>query len=133
MIPNDTALLIIDIMNPFDFKHGETLAEHTAKIIDPINSLREYGKAHGLPTIYINDHYELWKADYKQIYKKCHNEVSDGIHDPTPTERRRLLPYQTEAFRLLWHGFKHSPSSPFCKKPDYFRYCRKYMRPFHCQ
>ncbi|MBN8194596.1 cysteine hydrolase [Bacillus sp. NTK074B] len=82
MIPNDTALLIIDIINPFDFKHGEILAEHTAKIIDPINSLREYGEAHGLPTIYINDHYELWKADYKQIYKKCHNEVSDGIMTP---------------------------------------------------
>ncbi|MGG4169485.1 isochorismatase family cysteine hydrolase [Rossellomorea vietnamensis] len=82
MIPNDTALLVIDIMNPFDFKHGETLAQHTAGIVDPINSLRRYCMKHKLPTIYINDHYELWKADYKEIYKKCHNKMSDSIMTP---------------------------------------------------
>ncbi|MCA0151287.1 cysteine hydrolase [Rossellomorea vietnamensis] len=82
MIPNDTALLVIDIMNPFDFTHGETLAQHTSKIVDPINSLRRYCMKHQLPTIYINDHYELWKADYKEIYKKCHNKTSDPIMTP---------------------------------------------------
>ncbi|MCC5804639.1 cysteine hydrolase family protein [Rossellomorea vietnamensis] len=82
MIPNDTALLVIDIMNPFDFKHGETLAQHTSKIVDPINSLRRHCMKHHLPTIYINDHYELWKADYKEIYKKCHNKTSDPIMTP---------------------------------------------------
>ncbi|MCR8851141.1 cysteine hydrolase [Rossellomorea sp. SC111] len=79
MIPNNTALLVIDIMNPFDFKHGETLAQHTAMIVDPINSLRRYCMKHKFPTIYINDHYELWKADYKEIYQKCHNKMSDSI------------------------------------------------------
>ncbi|MCA1066645.1 isochorismatase family cysteine hydrolase [Rossellomorea sp. AcN35-11] len=82
MIPERTALLIIDIMNPFDFKHGETLAKHAGKIVDPINSLRHYCTKHQYPTIYINDHYELWKADYKEIYQKCHNKVSDPIMTP---------------------------------------------------
>ncbi|TMU82161.1 cysteine hydrolase [Bacillus sp. BHET2] len=82
MIPNDTALLVIDILNPFDFTHGETLAHHTASIVKPINSLRHYCNKHQHPIIYINDHYELWKADYKEIYKKCHNEMSDPIMTP---------------------------------------------------
>ncbi|BCB01887.1 isochorismatase family cysteine hydrolase [Bacillus sp. KH172YL63] len=82
MIPKDTALLVIDIMNPFDFSHGETLAHHTRNIVGPINALRRYCQQHRHPTIYINDHYELWKADYKEIYQKCHNEVSDGIMTP---------------------------------------------------
>ncbi|SCC38848.1 Nicotinamidase-related amidase [[Bacillus] enclensis] len=82
MIPKDTALLVIDIMNPFDFSHGETLAQHTKKIVKPINDLRTYCRKNGHPVIYINDHYELWKADLKLIYDKCHNSKSSDIITP---------------------------------------------------
>jgi nicotinamidase-related amidase len=82
MIPKDTALLVIDIMNPFDFSHGETLAQHAKKIVGPINDLRNYCKKHGRPVIYINDHYELWKADLELIYDKCHNKTSSDIITP---------------------------------------------------
>jgi nicotinamidase-related amidase len=92
MIPKDTALLVIDIMNPFDFEHGSTLASHSRNIVEPINSLRHYCTKYQHPTIYINDHYELWKADYKEIYKKCHNEVSDSIMTPLqPTDKDFFL------------------------------------------
>ncbi|MGF3106308.1 isochorismatase family cysteine hydrolase [Rossellomorea aquimaris] len=92
MIPNQTALLVIDIMNPFDFEHGNTLARHTLNIVEPINTLRHYCTKHEHPVIYINDHYELWKADYKEIYQKCHNDVSDGIMTPLqPTDKDFFL------------------------------------------
>ncbi len=93
MIPANTALLVIDIINPFDFKHGKTLANHTKKIVKPINSVRKYCLEHQLPVIYINDHYELWKADYKEIYKKCYNELSDSIITP-------LQPMDTDFFLI---------------------------------
>ncbi|MCA1057304.1 cysteine hydrolase [Rossellomorea aquimaris] len=79
MIPNDTALLVIDILNPFDFSYGETLAQHTREIVKPINELRTYCEANGHPVIYINDHYELWKADLELIYEKCSNGKSADI------------------------------------------------------
>ncbi|WP_064091117.1 isochorismatase family cysteine hydrolase [Rossellomorea aquimaris] len=92
MIPKDTALLVIDIMNPFDFTHGSTLAGHAKKIVGPINNIREYCSKNQLPVIYINDHYELWKADYKEIYKKCHNELSHEIITPLqPTNQDFFL------------------------------------------
>jgi nicotinamidase-related amidase len=74
-----TALLVIDIINPFDFKHGETLAHNTKKIVNPLRNLTKYCRQQKIPVIYINDHYNLWKADYKEIIKKCHNNRSEEI------------------------------------------------------
>ncbi|USK92246.1 cysteine hydrolase family protein [Rossellomorea marisflavi] len=82
MNTNDTALLIIDVLNPFDFTYGETLAAHTRTIVPPLLKIRTHCRDRGVPVIYINDHYKLWKADYQKIYQTCHNERSDDIMTP---------------------------------------------------
>lgn len=74
-----TALLIIDIINDFQFKHGKTLAKKTAAIAPNILKLKKRMKANGLPIIYVNDHYQLWQADYNKIMEKCRNPLSKGI------------------------------------------------------
>ncbi|CAG9623548.1 isochorismatase family cysteine hydrolase [Sutcliffiella rhizosphaerae] len=76
-----TALLIIDIINDFQFKHGETLAEKTLAISPQIVALKHYMYDKGLPVIYINDHYKLWQADYGKIIEKCRNALSGKIID----------------------------------------------------
>lgn len=78
-LKSNTALLIIDILNPFDFEHGRTLAEHTLKVVDPLNSLREVCREQDIPVIYINDHYNLWQADLKKIYDKCLTDISKPV------------------------------------------------------
>ncbi|WP_456272854.1 isochorismatase family cysteine hydrolase [Bacillus sp. AK031] len=78
-VSSKTALLIIDILNPFDFKHGRTLAEHTIKAVEPLKSLRSICHANEIPVIYINDHYNLWQADLEKIYKKCLNDRSQPV------------------------------------------------------
>ncbi|ART74576.1 cysteine hydrolase family protein [Sutcliffiella horikoshii] len=74
-----TALLIIDIINDFQFKHGSILAEKTTKIVPNIKAIKEVMHKKGLPVIYINDHYNLWQADYDKIMDKCTNKWSDPI------------------------------------------------------
>lgn len=74
-----TALLIIDIINDFQFKHGKTLAMKTAAIAPNILKLKKLMKAKGLPIIYVNDHYQLWQADYNKIMEKCNNPLSKSI------------------------------------------------------
>ncbi|MGE7763618.1 isochorismatase family cysteine hydrolase [Peribacillus sp. NPDC097895] len=68
------ALLIIDMINDFDFKHGDMLLEHTMLIIEPILNLKKQMKEKGFPIIYINDHYDLWQADFDKIIDTCKNE-----------------------------------------------------------
>ncbi|MEJ9233160.1 isochorismatase family cysteine hydrolase [Peribacillus butanolivorans] len=67
------ALLIIDIINDFNFNHGDMLLEHTKLIIEPILKLKKHMKEKGFPIIYINDHYDLWQADFDKIIDTCKN------------------------------------------------------------
>lgn len=74
-----TALLIVDMINDFNFAEGEALAENTKKIIEPILSLKKTFNEKDMPVIYINDHYNLWQADFEKIMDYCSNETSDEI------------------------------------------------------
>jgi nicotinamidase-related amidase len=73
------ALLIIDMINDFQFEHGPILAKQTNDISLRISSLKKKLKRNGCPIIYVNDHYELWQADFQRIAKKCRNTLSEKI------------------------------------------------------
>ena len=59
----DTALLVIDMLNAFDFEEWEPLAEAAAAIVGPINALRDEARAAGCPVIYVNDNYGRWRDE----------------------------------------------------------------------
>ncbi|WP_335872919.1 isochorismatase family cysteine hydrolase [Bacillus sp. 2205SS5-2] len=77
--PSSHALLIIDVINSFDFDHGEALLENAKKIIKPIINLKSLCYEHDFPIIYINDHYNLWQADIEKIYRACENDTSSSF------------------------------------------------------
>lgn len=84
-----TALLIIDMINDFEFDEGEVLAKKTTKIIDPILRLKKTFNEKDLPVIYINDHYNLWQADFEKIIDYCRNEKSEEIIDKISPEKNQ--------------------------------------------
>lgn len=73
------ALLIIDMINNFDFSNGEVLAKKTLPIAKNIQKLKEQFTKEKLPIIYINDHYNLWQADVTRIINHCENSLSQEI------------------------------------------------------
>ncbi|MET1030491.1 isochorismatase family cysteine hydrolase [Domibacillus tundrae] len=73
------ALLIIDMINDFQFPNGEKLAEFTKEIVSPILQLKEHFYEKEWPVIYVNDHYQLWKADIALITDHATNDVSAPI------------------------------------------------------
>jgi nicotinamidase-related amidase len=77
--PPNSALLIIDVINNFEFKHGKILAKKTVHIVNPLKQLKNYFKRHQLPIIYVNDHYNLWQANLNKIVKSCTNPLSESI------------------------------------------------------
>ncbi|WP_163103472.1 isochorismatase family cysteine hydrolase [Peribacillus alkalitolerans] len=79
MPKSDYALIIIDIINDFDFTHGDLLLENTQHIIDPLLQLKLKAKEKSIPIIYVNDHYNLWQANFKKIIDKCKNENNSSI------------------------------------------------------
>lgn len=46
----------------------------TKLIIDPILKLKKQMHEKGFPIIYINDHYDLWQANFDKIIDTCKNE-----------------------------------------------------------
>ncbi|MBU8694923.1 isochorismatase family cysteine hydrolase [Bacillus altitudinis] len=73
------ALLIIDMINNFDFEMGHVLAEKTEQMTNKILALKQHAFKKNWPIIYINDHYGLWKADLKAVMETCKNERSAPI------------------------------------------------------
>ncbi|RWQ69518.1 isochorismatase family cysteine hydrolase [Bacillus cereus] len=75
----NTALLIIDMINDFQFSHGPILAKKCETITNPILQLKKKMKSLGYPIIYVNDHYQLWRSDIDQLITHCTNEYSGNI------------------------------------------------------
>lgn len=75
------ALLIIDIINDFAFPHGSLLLQHTTSIIKPILQIKQQFRHNNDPIIYVNDHYNLWQADFQKIITTCRNEKNTEIID----------------------------------------------------
>ncbi|MEI5909680.1 isochorismatase family cysteine hydrolase [Bacillus spongiae] len=73
------ALLIIDVINSFDFEHGDQLVQHAHRIANPILKLKARCFNQDIPIIYINDHYDLWQANIEKIYQSCENEKSKAF------------------------------------------------------
>lgn len=74
-----TALLIIDMINDFQFRHGKTLAQQSKRIAENILLIKQAAKSNGIPMIYVNDHYNLWRANIDSIVSHCLNEVSRDV------------------------------------------------------
>ncbi|MBM7606749.1 nicotinamidase-related amidase [Metabacillus crassostreae] len=76
---SNQAVLIIDMINDFQFNYGPILAKQAEDISHNISSLKKRAKSRGCPIIYINDHYQLWQADFSKIAEKCKNQLSEKI------------------------------------------------------
>lgn len=107
------ALLIIDMINHFRFPQGAALAREAGPVSRRIAWLRGRFAAAGLPTIYVNDNFMDWKADFHQIQAVC---AQPGM--PGAEIARRLAPGPDDYFVLKpkHSAFLASPLDVLLKK-----------------
>jgi len=79
MIKENVALVIIDMINDFQFEYGPVLAKKAKTIAKNISILKDRVRQQGLPIIYVNDYYQLHQTDIKTVVNYCHNTLSDPI------------------------------------------------------
>ncbi|QDK44545.1 cysteine hydrolase [Bdellovibrio sp. ZAP7] len=75
---NTTALLIIDMINNFDFPGGEKLAASSLPVAGKILSLKQRAYKKGIPVIYVNDNFKLWRSSWQEVYRFCSEPKSTG-------------------------------------------------------
>lgn len=103
---HDTALLLIDVINDFEFPRGEELFERALPIARPIAELKRRARTAGVPAIYINDNFGRWQSNFTDIVKHC---LDDNVRGRPFVEQ--LVPNEKDYFVLKpkHSGFYQTP------------------------
>ena len=65
------ALLLIDVINDFEFEGGEQLLSLAMPVGKAIAKLKRAAKQAGIPAIYVNDNFGKWQSDLNKIVSHC--------------------------------------------------------------
>lgn len=66
-----TALLLIDVVNHFEFPDGPDLLRNALRIAPAIARLKARVRRAGMATIYVNDNFGQWRSDMHKLLRYC--------------------------------------------------------------
>lgn len=72
------ALLVVDMINLFDFEGGAALRRNAERITPAIARLKRRFHAADAPVIHVNDNFMDWRADFKELLAICSQPASAG-------------------------------------------------------
>jgi len=72
------ALLLIDVINDFDFPQGDGLLELAQPVGKNIAELKKRAKAARIPCVYVNDNFGKWQSDFKKLVARCTDDDAKG-------------------------------------------------------
>jgi nicotinamidase-related amidase len=75
---NDTALLLIDVINDLDFPEAEEMVGAAERMARNLLRLKERARRAAVPVIYVNDNFGKWKSDFRATITHCLRENSRG-------------------------------------------------------
>ena len=91
----NVALLIIDVINDFEFEGGDALAQQARRVVDNIAELKRRAKVAGIPVVYVNDNFGKWQSDFQKLIDRC---IGEGVRGQPIA--RGLLPEADDYFVL---------------------------------
>lgn len=68
---NEIALLMIDVINDFDFPEADQLLRYARPMAKKLLQLKRRVQKAGIPVIYVNDNFGRWKSDFRRTVKHC--------------------------------------------------------------
>jgi nicotinamidase-related amidase len=66
-----TALLLIDVINDFEFPRGDELFAQALPIAPNIAALKKRACASRVPVIYVNDNFGRWQSKFDETLQRC--------------------------------------------------------------
>lgn len=72
-VPDDSSvvLLMIDLINDFEFDGADEMFANTLAIAPSIANLKKKAKSAGIPVIYVNDNFGKWQSDFRKLVDHC--------------------------------------------------------------
>ena len=71
---SETVVLIIDVINPFEFNGWEQLVGRAALIASPILELKQRAREAEVPIIYVNDNFGQWRSNSERLVEYCRTQ-----------------------------------------------------------
>jgi len=81
------ALLIIDMINCFDFAGAEKLRLQARRLIEPILKLRTEMDELEAPTIYVNDNFGEWHSEKSKLVHRALGRAADIVGPLAPRDK----------------------------------------------
>ena len=75
---HSTALLLIDVINDFEFTEAESLPKFAMPMAERIARLKIRAKTAKVPVIYVNDNFGRWRSDFKGQVEHCLSSDAKG-------------------------------------------------------
>jgi nicotinamidase-related amidase len=85
---HDIALLLIDVINDFDFPGADQLLKYARPMARNLLRLKRRAYEAGIPVIYVNDNFGRWKSDFRRTLDHCgrHGRGRDVVKLLRPEE-----------------------------------------------
>jgi nicotinamidase-related amidase len=104
-----TALIVIDMLNPYDHEDAEPLMESVAEALPSLRELLHRAPEAGLLTVYVNDNHGDWTAGRDKLTRRALAGVAPQLVEPiAPSEdtpfvvkARHSVFYETQLEYLL--------------------------------
>jgi nicotinamidase-related amidase len=72
------ALLLIDVINDFDFDEADELLQYALPMAQQLARLKARAKQEQIPVIYVNDNFGRWRSDFNAQVKHCLGDQMPG-------------------------------------------------------
>jgi len=77
-----TALIVVDMLNPYEHEDAEKLTESVEGVLPALGDLRERAREAGLPVIYVNDNHGDWESSREPLVKAALDGARPDLIEP---------------------------------------------------
>lgn len=67
----DTALIVVDMLNPYRHEDADLLTEGVETVVGPIRTLLDRARDEGVEIIYVNDNYNDWNSSQEELARRA--------------------------------------------------------------
>ena len=82
----NTALVVVDVLNPYEHEDADQLVESMSEVVPRIAELVERARDEERPVIYVNDNYGHWNSSSEQLLHTAlegrHPELVEPLRPP---------------------------------------------------
>lgn len=72
------ALLIIDMINAFDFEGAPAILPRALAAAKAVAALKKRARNAGVPVVYVNDNFGRWRSDFRNLLERVRREGVPG-------------------------------------------------------